>query len=403
MTSPASSLAERPVVRLRANNPKKRAKVGHPWIFANEIQMNAAAKQIPPGEVVRVETEQGKALGTYVFNKKPLICARLLTVDADARIDAGFFADRLRRARDLRDRLIGTPHYRLAHAEADGFPGAVIDRFGDVFVVQINTAGMERLTPELLTAMESVFSPRAIVLRNDGASREQEGLHREVRMGLGELDGPIPVLENGAHFRADPREGQKTGWFFDQRDNRAFVAQLAKGCSVYDAYSYTGGFAVQAALGGAASVIAVDRSETALDKAREAAELNGVDDRFSTVESEVFADLEARHKAGQTFDIVVTDPPAFVKAKKDYWQGVKAYRKLARMAARLVAPRGILVCCSCSHHVEAHTFGEQIRRGLEDVGRGGRILRFAGAGPDHPIHPWLPETGYLKCQALTLD
>ncbi|RDD63217.1 class I SAM-dependent rRNA methyltransferase [Ferruginivarius sediminum] len=397
------SLTDRPVVRLKPGGRKKRPQRGSPWIFANEVAMNAAAKALPPGEIVRLETDAGEALGAYVFNKHPLICARRLSHDPAARIDEAFLAERLRRAAAVRDRLIGAPYYRLVHAEADGLPGTIVDRFDDVLVLQVNTAGMDRLLPQLTAALEATLAPRAIVLRNDSAARELEGLSSDVRMLKGQLDGPLELVENGTRFLADPREGQKTGWFYDQRDNRAFAARLAQGARVLDGYCYTGGFAVQAALGGAAEVVAIDRSQPALDLAAQSAKLNGVEERCCFVKADVFGELQRRRDAGEAFDTVIVDPPAFVKSKKDYWQGLKGYRKLTRLAAALVARGGYLVACSCSHHVTPDDFGEQVRRGLSEVGRDGRILRFAGAGPDHPVHPSLPETGYLKAQALALD
>lgn len=394
---------ERPVIRLKPSGRKKRALDGSPWIFANQIAMSAAAKAIPPGEIVRLETDGGEALGTYLFNRHPLICARRLSRDPHARIDEAFFAERLRRARDLRERLIPAPYYRLAHAEADGLPGTVIDRFDDIAVMQVNTAGMERLLPQLAGALETVVAPRAVVLRNDSPARELEGLATGVEMLHGRLDGPVEVIENGTRFLADPRGGQKTGWFYDQRDNRAFAARLAAGQRVLDGYCFTGGFAVQAAVAGAGEVIALDRSQAALDLAAQAAERNGVAARCDFRKADVFAELERRGRRGETFGLVIVDPPAFVKSKKDFWQGLKGYRKMVRLAAPLVAPGGCLVACSCSYHVGADEFAEQVRRGLADAGRRGRILRFAGAGPDHPVHPWLPETSYLKAQVLALD
>lgn len=393
----------RPVVRLKPAGKRKRPHFGSPWVFANEVEMTAEAKALEPGAVVRLETAEGQALGAFLFNRHPLICGRRLAHDPDIAVDSAFLTERVRCAVELRDRLVGTPYYRLAHAEADGLPGTVIDRYGDVLVMQVNTAGMNALVPQLLEALEAVVAPRAVVLRNDSPAREMEGLPRTVEMAKGQLDGPIEVVENGARFLADPREGQKTGWFYDQRDNRAFVAQLAAGRDVLDCYAFTGGFTVQAARAGATSVTSVDRSRDALDLSARAAELNGVAERCRFHKAEVFADLQARAKRGERYGVVIVDPPAFVKSKKDYWQGIKGYRKMTRMAAPLVAEGGVLVACSCSHHVEPQKFAEQVRRGLAEAGRDGRILRNAGAGADHPVHPWLPETGYLKCQVLALD
>jgi 23S rRNA (cytosine1962-C5)-methyltransferase len=391
------------VVRLKPTGKKQRPHFGSPWIYANEVQMTPEVKALDPGAVVRLETAEGQPLGAFLFNRHPLICARLIARDPNAEVGRALLEARVRRAVALRDRLIGTPHYRLAHAEADGFPGTVIDRYGDVLVLQVNTAGMQRLLEPLLDALEAVLAPRAIVLRNESPARQLEGLEQGTELARGRLDGPVELVENGARFRIDPLGGQKTGWFYDQRDNRAFVAQLAAGARVYDGYAFAGGFAVQAARAGATAVTAVDRSRDALDLAAAAAALNGVGDRVTTHKADVFGDLQARAESGERYDVVIVDPPAFVKSKKDYWQGIKGYRKMTRLAAPLVADGGVLVACSCSHHVEPTMFAEQVRRGLGEAGRDGRILRFAGAGTDHPVHPWLPETSYLKCQVLALD
>ena len=395
--------AARPTVRLKPTGKKKRPHFGSPWIYANEVQMDAAAKALAPGTPVRMETAEGAPLGCFLFNRHPLICARLIARDSAAVLDVDFFERRIRAAVMLRDRLIAAPHYRLAHAEGDGLPGTVIDRYGDTLVLQINTAGLDRLRAPLLEALDRVVAPRTVVLRNDNPARELEGLATGVEVVKGALDGPVELIENGARFQADPAGGQKTGWFYDQRANRAFVAGLSKGARVLDCYAFAGGFTVQAALAGAASVTAVDRSKDALELARHSAELNGVADVCRFEKREVFQDLQVRAQAGEQYDIVVVDPPAFVKSKKDYWQGIKGYRKMTRLAAPLVAPGGILAVCSCSHHVEPETFADQVRRGLGQAGRDGRILRFAGADVDHPVHPWLPETSYLKCQVLALD
>lgn len=391
-----------PIVRLQPGR-HKRAAGGHPWVFSNEIAMDAAAKALPPGGLVRLETANGDALGVAMFNPHPLISARLLSRDAEDHIDAAFLAARLRAALALRERLYPGGCYRLIHAEADGLPGTVIDRYGDVVTIQVNTAGMERLTPALLEAVEQVLEPASIVLRNDSAARALEGLPQATRVVKGAIDGPVPLTENDRRFFADLAEGQKTGWFYDQRDNRAAVAQLAPGRRVLDLYSYAGGFAVLAACAGAGEVVAVDRSERALALAERAAQANDVAERCRFVKAEAFAELERLAGLGEPWDIVVADPPAFVKSKKDLNQGARGYRKLARLASALVAPSGFLFIASCSHHVDVPLFAEQVRRGLADADRSGRILRTVGAAADHPVHPQLPESAYLKGQLLQLD
>ncbi|HYC01715.1 MAG TPA: class I SAM-dependent rRNA methyltransferase [Azospirillaceae bacterium] len=391
-----------PAIRIQPGR-HKRAAGGHPWVYSNEIQMDNAAKALPPGSLVRVLDAGGSALGTATFNPHTLIAARLLTRDAAEIVDTGFVAGRLRRALDVRDRLFARPFYRLIHAEADGMPALIVDRYGDVVVVQANSAGMDRLLPQILEAIVEVLAPRAIVLRNDSPARGLEGLGEEVRIAAGDLGGPVPVEENGATFFADPASGQKTGWFFDQRDNRAFVASLAKGRSVIDFYTYSGGFGVLAAARGAARTVLVDRSAGALELAMKAAETNGVADRVEARKADAFGELERLANAGETFEVVILDPPAFVKSKKDLAAGTRAYRKMARMGAQITAPGGVLLVASCSHNMPPELFAEQAARGLADAGRQGRILRTAGAGPDHPVHPNLPESAYLKAQVLALD
>jgi 23S rRNA (cytosine1962-C5)-methyltransferase len=391
-----------PEIRLQASR-HQRVRGGHPWVFSNEIQMDAAAKALPPGGLVRLVADNGQRLGIATFNPHPLISARMLTRDSDAVIDEAFLASRLARAAALRDRLYAAPYYRLVHAEADGLPGLIIDRYGDTLVMQVTTAGMEALTPMILAALDSVIGTVNVVLRNDTPTRSLEGLPLTVDIARGAVSGPIELQENGCTFFADPLGGQKTGWFFDQRDNRAFTAALAKDLRVADFYSFSGGFGVAAAVAGAAHVTAFDRSQPALELAAQAAAASGVAERCDFVRGETFTLLQDLAKAGETFDMVIVDPPAFVKSKKDLHTGIRGYRKLAKLAASIVAPDGILLCASCSHHVDAPTFADLVRRSIAEARRTGRILRSAGAAPDHPVHPFLPESAYLKAEVLQLD
>jgi 23S rRNA (cytosine1962-C5)-methyltransferase len=393
--------ASRPVVNLQPGR-HKRAAQGHPWVYSNEIAMDAVAKALPPGTLVTLRAADGTALGVAMFNPLPLVSARILDRDPARVVDAEFFAARLTSALRLRARLYDEPFYRLIHAEADGMPGVVVDRFGDVLVIEINTAGIDRLETDFLAACEQVLHPRAIVLRNDSASRGVEGLPSNQRV-IGDLAGTVAVEENGAHFIADPLGGQKTGWFYDQRDNRCVVAALAAGARVLDLYCYTGGFAIAAARAGGREVMAIDRSEPALALARQAAERNGVATLCRFERAEVFEKLESLAASGERFDIVIADPPAFVKSRKDLGPGLRGYRKLARLAAGLAAPDGFLFIASCSHNVDVADFAEAVRRGLYDAGRNGRILLTSGAASDHPVHPFLPESAYLKAQLLALD
>ncbi len=399
--SPAQ-LSDQPDITLKPHGEKRLGR-GHPWVYSNEVEMDAAAKAVPPGGLVRLRDRRGRYLATAFFNRHPLIAARVLTRDESRTIDTAFFAARLARALAIRERLIGVPYYRLVHAEADGLPGVIIDRFGAALALQVNTAGMEALTPLLIDALNQVVAPATIVLRNDGAVRRLEQLDEYVTVVQGRLDGPVPLEENGARFFADLEGGQKTGWFYDQRDNRAWAARLARDSRVLDCYAFAGGFTVQAALAGAAEVVSIDRSQGALELAARAAGANDVAGRCRFVKAEVFQELQRQAGAGERYGLVIVDPPAFVKSKKDLAQGLKGYRKMVRLAAPLVAEGGYLLAASCSHHADLNSFAEQVKRGLQDAGREGRILRTSGAAPDHPVHPALPESAYLKAQILALD
>lgn len=382
----------------------KRLRDGHPWAFSNEIAMDAAARALPPGGRVRLVSANGEFLAIAGFNPRTLIAARVLSREAAPPPMRALLAARLRAALSLRERLHPGGFYRLVHAEADGLPGVVVDRYGDVLSVQLNAALAEAMREDLLAALDEVLSPRRVVLRNDSPSRALEGLALVVEEARGAGgDGTVELRENGARFLADLGEGQKTGWFFDQRENRARVAALADGARVLDAYCYAGGFGVLAACRGASEVVLLDRSERALALAMSAAGLNGVEARCRALRGEAFAELERMAAAGERFDVVVADPPAFVKSRKDIGPGARGYRKLARLSAALVAPGGFLFAASCSHHVGPELFAEQVARGLDDAGRGGRILASTGAGADHPVHPHLPESAYLKGQLLQLD
>jgi 23S rRNA (cytosine1962-C5)-methyltransferase len=394
--------ASRPSVTLKPGR-ERRAAGGHPWIFSNELHMDAASKVLAPGSLVTLCRADESAFGVAFFNPHTLIAARLLDRDAARPIGRRFLFRRFERALRLRERLFDAPYYRLVHAEADGLPGLVVDRFGAVVVGQSNTAGIARLEPLVLDVLAQLLAPDVVVLRNDSPMRALEGLQSETRLARGKLDGPVLVTENGAVFPADPMRGQKTGWFYDQRDNRRFIAALARDARVLDLYCFTGGFAVQAARGGAAAVLGIDGSEPALTLAAEAAALNGVTQICTFRRGEAFAEAARLAAAGERFDIVIGDPPAFAKSRKEVPAALRGYRKLARLAGAVTAPSGVLFLASCSFNVGAEEFADAVRRGLADAGRGGRILRVAGADADHPIHPALPETAYLKTLTISLD
>ncbi|WP_137180114.1 class I SAM-dependent rRNA methyltransferase [Roseomonas sp. AR75] len=392
---------DRPLLRL---NPgaDRRVKAGHPWAFSNEIFARPGLREIPPGTVVRLEGDDGVKHGAWHFNPHSLIAARFLDPDPAAPCDAAWFRAKLAACLALRQRLFDAPFYRLVHAEADGLPGLVVDRYGDALAVQANTAGMDRALPDVLAALRELLDPRVVVARNDSAVRKLEGLEEGVSLLHG-TDGSATVEEAGLSFPVDLLDGQKTGWFFDQRPNRLMVARLAKGCTVLDAFCHLGGFGLAAAQAGAAAVTLLDRSEHALDLAMQAAARAGFADRVTPLKAEALEHLERMAASGRRFEVVVADPPAFAKTRKDIPAALRGYAKLARLAATITAPGGILFIASCSHHVGPADFGEAVAWGVHRTHRRARILASVGAGPDHPVHPALPESAYLKGQLLALD
>jgi 23S rRNA (cytosine1962-C5)-methyltransferase len=368
-------------------------------VFSNEIAMKPEYRQMPPGELVRIEGDDGTRFGTFMFNPHSLIAARLLDRDPAAAIDAGWLRARLRAAVALREQVCDTPFHRLVHAEGDWLPGLIVDRYDDVAVVQANSAGMDALTPLIVQALTDLLPLRAVVARNDSAARRQEGLAEEVRLLLGEA-ARAEVVEGGVRFPIDPLSGQKTGWFFDQRPNRDRVAALAGGARVLDVFGHVGAFGLRCAAAGAREVTLVDSSAPALALAEAAAAANGLADRMLSRRGDAFDVMAAL--AGERFDIVICDPPAFARSRKDAEAGLRAYGRMSRLAAPLVAPGGFLFVASCSHHAPLEAWSAQIAFGLHRARREGRIVFTGGAGPDHPVHPHLPETAYLKAQLIQM-
>lgn len=391
-----------PLLRLRPREGR-RVRAGAPWAFSNEIALDAAAKSLRPGTIVRLEGDDGKSFGLGYFNPQSLIAVRLLECPADAAIDLAFFEKRLARALALRSALYDRPFYRLVNSEGDGLPGLTIDRFAQTCVVQITTAGMERMLETILAALTNVITPECILLRADSQVRALEGLELYVRAVEGAIPHRFAIEENGTRYFADPAGGQKTGWYYDQRDNRAFLAGLAKNKSMLDAYCYTGGFALAAARAGARDVTGIDSSAPALALAEDAAAANSVVKSCRFLKSDVFEELERLSAGNECFDVVSADPPPFVKSRKDLEVGAKAYRKLARLSASVTAANGILMLASCSHNMPLDRFASECAIGISRSGRRAALIRSAGAGPDHPVHPWLPESAYLKALAFALD
>ena len=396
MTDEATS---RPTVKLRPNKGR-RLSHGAPWAYSDEVALDRRTRRLTPGTLVQL-VDGDRSLGVAAFNGESRIALRLLDNDGDAVIGADWFRARLARAEALRKKLYDEPFYRLAHAEADGLPGVVIDRFGDAVVVQPNAAWAEALKQPIVDAVTAVTGAATVVLNATSRARRLEGLDEYLEIAVGALDGPVAVRMNGATYMADLAGGQKTGLYYDQRPNHAFAARLARGGRVLDLFSHVGGFSLAALAGGAASALAVDSSTPALELAARGAEATGVADHFEVRKSEVFEALAALSE--ERFDVVVSDPPAFAPSKQALANGLRAYQKLARMAAPLVRPGGFLVLCSCSHAAEVEAFHRANAAGLEQAGRTGALIHSGRAGPDHPVHAALPETSYLKALVYRLD
>lgn len=380
-------------LRLNAH-ADRRLRVGHLWIYSNEVDVaKTPLKAFTPGELVRVEDARGKSLGIAYLNPNTLLSGRILSSKSDAVIDATWFLRRLQSALALRERLYAEPYYRLVYGESDGLPGLIVDRYGDYLSVQITTAGMERLKPFLLDALQQLLQPRGIVLRNDSSSREQEQLPAENDV-IGTVPDTVEIVEDGVRYAVALAAGQKTGFFYDQRDNRGRLRRYVAGKSVLDVFSYVGAWALRAAHYGASAVTCLDASQPALDAAQVNAGLNGVS--LETIREDALAGLKALRGAGRSFDVIVVDPPALIKRKKDVDAGQEHYAALNRAAMQLLSADGILIACSCSHHLETEQLQRLLLRESKTLGRRLQILEQGGQGPDHPVHPAIPETRYLK-------
>jgi 23S rRNA (cytosine1962-C5)-methyltransferase len=379
-------------------NEDHRLKAGHLWVFSNEVDTaRSPLGNFRPGQQARIVAADGSVLGAGYVNPNSLICARLVSRDPEQLLDRSLLVHRLNVALSLRERVFDGPYYRLVHAESDALPGLVVDRFGDVLSVQLNTAGMEAVRGEVIDALVKVLKPAAVVLRNDTSSRGLEGLPSEVETVYGVVPEVVEIIENGARFRVPLMEGQKTGWFFDHRDNRDRLRRYVRGARVLDVFSYVGGWGVQAATFGAKEVVCVDASETALAQVGENAALNNVDDRVSGLLGDAFEALRALRADREQFDVVVLDPPAFIKRKKDVTQGVQAYRRVNQAAMQLLGKDGILVSASCSYHLHRETLLSVMDKASRHLDRGLQVLEQGHQAPDHPVHPAIPETDYLKC------
>ncbi|WP_295532901.1 RSP_2647 family RNA methyltransferase [uncultured Thioclava sp.] len=393
----------RPVIRLRPKAEVRAIRHGFPWVFADELVVDRRTKAIVPGTIATLEDAERVPLGTVTVNPNSKIIARMLDRDPEAQIDRAWIAARLERALAMRARLFDQPFYRLVHAEADGLPGVIIDRFGDAAVIQPNAAWSEVMIDDLAAALCDVTGVTNVLKNASGRARTLEGLSEETVLLRGSLEAPIEVPMNGATYLADLLGGQKTGLFYDQRPNHAFAARLAKDARVLDVFTHVGGFALAALAGGASQALAVDSSAPALALAQKGADLMGASDRFTIRKGDAFDQLEALGAEGAQFDLVICDPPAFAPAKSALHSGLRAYERVARLAAPLVAPGGYLVLCSCSHAADLAQFRSSCTRGIGKAERSGQLIHTGFAGADHPMQPQLAESGYLKALFYRLD
>ena len=374
----------------------RRIRAGHLWIFSNEVDTAATPlTSFEPGAIVAVHSDRDRFLGHAYVNPHALICARILGRDPEHPLDRSLLVHRLKVALGLRERLYRTPYYRAVFGESDGLPGLVLDRYGDVIVGQIATAGMEALRAEIEAAVQKVLEPKVLFWKNDSAARDLEHLPEVAEAAFGVVPQEIEVVEQDARFVAPLASGQKTGWFYDQAANRERLRRyLAHGARVLDVCSYVGAWAVTALKGGAGAASCVDASQAALDYAQRNADANGF--AIETLRGDAFDALAALHERGARFDVVILDPPAFVKRKKDLPQGQAAYRKLNQLAMPLIESDGILVSCSCSYHLAAEDLLAAIQGAARHTNRFVQVLEAGGQSPDHPVHPAIPETRYLK-------
>ncbi len=391
-----------PTIRLRPKVDARRLRRGFPWVYDNEVVTDRRTKALTPGAMARLEDADRKPIALVTVNPNSKIFARIMDRDAEAVVDRNWLTARLRAALALREMVYDAPFYRLCHAEGDGMPGVIIDRFADHAVVQPNAAWAEAMFDDLVGALIEVTGVTSVVKNASGRARGLEGLDDETSVVAGDVDGPIEVPMNGAIYMADLTGGQKTGLFYDQRPNHAFVAKLARGEDVLDVFSHVGGFALAALAQGAKSALSVDGSDPALELARAGAGKMGESDRFQTMKADAFEALSALAAEGRTFGTVICDPPAFAPHRGALDAGLRAYEKVARLAAPLVAPGGTLTLCSCSHAADLAQFRTASLRGVGRARRSSQLMRTGFAGPDHPQHPQLAESGYLKALTFRL-
>ena len=396
MSTPPVSSTEFAPLRLRKDEDR-RLRTGHLWVYSNEVDVAATPlRDFQPGQPVTIQASNGKLIGTGYINPNVLLCARLVSRDPEHPFSPSLLVHRLNVALSLRERLYDRPFYRLVYGEGDSLPGLIVDRYGELCVAQLTTAGMDRMRDEVLAALQKVVKPAAVLWRNDSSMRALEGLERTVADAAGVVPETVTVEEEGLRFQVAPRTGQKTGWFYDQRDNRARLDRYVAGRRVLDVFSYVGAWGIRAAARGASEVLCVDSSAPALEQLAINAALNGVGDRVQTRQGDAFEVLKALREAHERFDVVIVDPPAFIKRRKDFKEGALAYRRLNEMAMQVLERDGMLVSCSCSQLLARDTLTQLLLQGARHLDRSLVILEQGRQGPDHPVPPAIPEMDYLK-------
>ena len=378
-------------------NEDRRLRAGHAWIYSNEVDTKKTPlKEFVAGQWCHVTNARGRVLGTAYVNPNTLICARLVSRFENQTLSLDVLIQKIQSALRLRENIFSVPCYRLVFGESDSLPGLVVDRYNDVLVVQITTAGMDNIQDDIVEALSEVIKPKTILLRNDSASRDLEGLELYSKTVLGELPELVELEENNTRFITSLEQGQKTGWFYDHRLNRQRTQQYVKDKRVLDVFSYVGGWGVEALQAGAKDVTCVDASGFALNLAQQSAALNKREKAFNTIEGDAFETLKSLAEEKEKYDVVILDPPAFVKRRKDLKEGSLAYRRINRLAMNLIKNEGILVSASCSFHLGHEQLLNEVRQASYLANVDCQVLEQGHQGPDHPVHPAMKETDYLK-------
>jgi len=374
-----------------------RLRGGHLWVYSNEVDsQRSPLGEFTAGDLVTVKNANDKVLGCAYMEPNALICARVYAPAEQRAMDAQLFSSRLETALAARQAAFDRPFYRLVYGDSDTLPGLIIDRFGDFLVMQLNNTGLERYREPLLEALITILKPRGILLRADSRSRREQGLATDSEVVHGEVPQQVSLEENGVKFLAPVYDGQKTGWFYDHRMSRARLGTWANGKSVLDVYSYIGGWGIQAAAFGATQVCCLDSSAQALEGVEVNARLNGVEAHVTTRRGSAPELMAAMHAHGSRFDVVILDPPAFIQRKKDLKKGFAAYRRINELGLQLLPSGGLLVSASCSMHLARADLITAMQQAAVRTGCQIRVVEQGSQGPDHPVHPAIPETEYLK-------